>query len=67
VFPEIIKHLDFVRQMESRPALVTGAGFVSFGVSVGGVAAYGESISLGVKSDPGDSDLIARQLGIGED
>mgnify|MGYP001582994527 CR=1 FL=1 len=65
VFPEYYQHSDFAH---FEPI---SAGFVSIGVNVNGgsgygettISCYGESISLGLKSDKEiDSELANRQI-----
>ncbi len=66
LFPDVIIHADFIRQMGVQPKRVVGAGFVQFGATSNGhptVTAFGTSTSLGVDSAEGDSDLIAKALG----
>ncbi len=62
IFSEIMNHSDFIR---FNPV---SAGFISIGVDNNGnltCGCYGESISLGLKSDPEQDTLLAkRQLGI---
>ena len=57
VFNEILNHSDFRKFNPVR------AGFISFGVNKQGnptCSCYGESISLGLKSDPVKDTLIAK-------
>ena len=60
VFPELIQHSEF---KHFNP---TSAGFISIGVNKQGnpsCSCYGESISLGLKSNPEkDTELAKRQL-----
>lgn len=60
VFPELLQHSEFKR---FNP---TSAGFISFGVNKEGnptCSCYGESISLGLKSNPEvDTWIAKRQL-----
>lgn len=61
VFPEMFYHSDF---KEFDPVR---AGFISFRVEEGepSLSCWGESISLGLKSDPErDTILAKRQLGL---
>jgi hypothetical protein len=67
VFCDALGHNDVARAFGYRP--VESAGFVRFDIGKdewGDEAvvakAYGESISLGIKSREEDSDLITRQL-----
>jgi hypothetical protein len=65
VFPELLQHSEFKR---FNPV---SAGFISFGVNKQGnptCSCYGESISLGLKSDPErDTDIAKRQLNMLDD
>lgn len=56
VFPGTFKHSDFSHFNPIR------AGFIAFGVKNGdpSVSCYGESFSLGLKSDPEKDTLIAK-------
>ena len=60
IFPELLQHSEFKR---FEP---TSAGFISFGVNGQGnpsCSCYGESVSLGIKSNPEkDTELARRQL-----
>jgi hypothetical protein len=60
VFPELFQHSDF-RHFKPK-----SAGFISFGINKEGnpsCSCYGESISLGLKSDPeNDTKIAKRQL-----
>ena len=65
VFSAGIKHSDMVRSNQS----VTGAGFVRFraeideyGETIIKADAYGESVSLGIKSQEKDSRLLTMQI-----
>jgi hypothetical protein len=64
VFPELLQHSEF-KKFEP-----VSAGFISFGVKEGNptCSCYGESISLGLKSDPEEDTKIAkRQLNMQDD
>jgi|TARA_R110000868_G_scaffold359816_1_gene621751 hypothetical protein len=65
VFPELIQHSEF---KHFNP---TSAGFISIGVNKQGnpsCSCYGESISLGLKSNPEkDTELAKRQLNMLDD
>jgi hypothetical protein len=64
VFPELLQHSEFKKFEPVR------AGFISFGVKEGNptCSCYGESISLGLKSDPEEDTKIAkRQLNMQDD
>lgn len=65
VFSELMQHSDF---KHFQPI---SAGFISFGVDKGGnpsCSCYGESISLGIKSNPEEDTLMAkRQLNMLDD
>jgi hypothetical protein len=65
VFPELLQHSEF-RRFEP-----ISAGFISFGVNKEGnptCSCYGESISLGLKSNPEEDTIIAkRQLNMLDD
>ena len=58
IFPGSINHSDF------REFSPISAGFISFGVNQKGnptCECYGESVSLGLKSDPEKDTIIARR------
>jgi hypothetical protein len=58
VFPELIQHSEF---KHFNP---TSAGFISIGVNKQGnpsCSCYGESISLGLKSNPEEDTKIAKR------
>jgi hypothetical protein len=65
VFPELLQHSEF-RRFEP-----ISAGFISFGVNKQGnpsCSCYGESVSLGLKSNPDEDTMIAkRQLNMLDD
>jgi len=65
VFPELLQHSEF------RGFEPISAGFISFGVNKEGnptCSCYGESISLGLKSNPEEDTIIAkRQLNMLDD
>jgi hypothetical protein len=65
VFPELIQHSEF---KHFNP---TSAGFISIGVNKQGnpsCSCYGESISLGLKSNPEkDTELAKKQLNMLDD
>ena len=65
VFSELFNHSDF---RDNDPI---SAGFISFGVNNQGnptCSCYGESISLGLKSNPEEDTMIAkRQLNMMDD
>ena len=76
VFPVWEKHSDVAERMRALPDRVLSAGFVSFSAecdtgncpcAIVYVTAFGDSISLGKKSRPEDSKLIAKALGIHRD
>lgn len=56
IFPEIIQHSDFMGWN------VKSAGFCYINTDEKTVKCFGESISLGLKSDEQDSQLATRQL-----
>ena len=65
IFSAAIQHKDMVGYNEKA----TGAGFVrfttevdSYGETVIKVIAYGKSISLGIESQEGDSEILTRQI-----
>ena len=65
IFSTAIQHKDMVGYNEKAQ----GAGFVSFGLKVDGEGgtiiaanAYGESVSLGIKSREEDSEILTRQI-----
>ena len=65
VFSETLTH----KEIAGYGYNITGAGFVSFEVGqdeygCGTITAhcYGESVSLGVASNPKDSDIVTREL-----
>lgn len=65
IFSAAIQHKDMVGYNE----IAQGAGFVSFGLKVDSYGdtiitanAYGESVSLGIKSRVEDSDILTRQI-----
>ena len=65
IFSAAIQHKDMVGYNEK----VQGAGFVSFGLKVDSYGdtiitanAYGESVSLGIKSREDDSDILTKQI-----
>jgi hypothetical protein len=57
VFTELLQHSEFKR---FNPI---SAGFISFGVNKGNptCSCYGESISLGIKSNPEEDTLLAKR------
>lgn len=57
VFSELFNHSDF------RSNNPISAGFISFGVKDGNptCSCYGESISLGLKSNPEEDTMIAKR------
>ena len=65
VFSELLQHSEFKR---FQPI---SAGFISFGVNKQGnpsCSCYGESVSLGLKSNPDEDTMIAkRQLNMLDD
>ena len=65
VFPELIQHSEF---KHFNP---TSAGFISIGVNKQGnpsCSCYGDSISLGLKSNPEkDTELAKKQLNMLDD
>jgi hypothetical protein len=65
IFSAAIQHKDMVGYNEKA----TGAGFVHFttevdswGDTIVKANAYGESTSLGIKSQEGDSNILTRQI-----
>ena len=65
IFSAAIQHKDMVGYNEKA----TGAGFVrfttevdSYGETIIKVIAYGKSISLGIESQEGDSEILTRQI-----
>ena len=65
IFSAAIQHKDMVGYNEKA----SGAGFVTFGLKVDSYGdtiivanAYGESISLGIKSRKEDSEILTRQI-----
>lgn len=59
VFPELMQHSQF-RNMGPK-----SAGFIAFGTDKWGnptCGCYGESVSLGLKSDPKDTLLAIKQI-----
>ena len=57
VFPELLQHSEF------KSFNPISAGFISFGINEQknpSCYCYGESISLGLKSNPGEDTLIAK-------
>ena len=59
VFSDLFQHREFKRFVP------VSAGFISFGIGNDGnptCNCYGESISLGLKSDPSDTGLAKRQI-----
>lgn len=62
IFPSFIAHSDIARNLHK----VISAGFVQFtaGDDAVDVQAFGESVSLNIKSRPRDSRLIACSLGL---
>jgi hypothetical protein len=59
VFPELLQHSEF-RRFEP-----ISAGFISFGINKErnpSCSCYGESVSLGLKSLPEDTEIAKRQL-----
>ncbi len=65
IFPSFIAHSDIARNLHK----VISAGFVEITTSEGrcnvvDVVAFGESVSLNIKSRPKDSRLIAYSLGL---
>lgn len=65
VFPELLQHSDF------KHFSPISAGFISIGINEQGnpsCSCYGESISLGLKSNPEeDTELAKRQLNMMDD
>jgi hypothetical protein len=58
IFGEIMQHRDF------RNFNPVSAGFISFGINKEGnptCSCYGESISLGIESNPEEDTLLAKQ------
>jgi hypothetical protein len=58
IFGEIMQHRDF------RNFNPISAGFISFGINKEGnptCSCYGESISLGIESNPEEDTLLAKQ------
>ena len=72
IFDPSVNHADMVKRLCDRKDVV-GAGFVRIVIAAtkDGAAvecrAYGESVSLGVKSTPGDSLVLSRVLNIDRD
>ncbi len=61
IFPSFIAHSDIARNLHK----VISAGFVQFTPEGGScVEAFGESVSLNIKSRPKDARLIAYALGL---
>ena len=69
IFPSFIAHSDMAQSLGSRDKLIS-AGFVQFTASKGtsyrfvNVEAFGESVSLNIKSRSKDARLIACSLGL---
>ena len=65
VFPELLQHSNFKRFAP------TSAGFISFGINKHEnptCSCYGESVSLGLKSNPEeDTEIAKRQLNMIDD
>lgn len=59
VFNNHIKHVDMVFKLMVEPI---SAGFVQILSNPSDARAYGESVSLNLKSRPEDSDIIRRML-----
>ena len=59
VFPETLTHADVAAFYSGR---VVSAGFCTISPQEGYVDAYGESISLNIKSRQQDGDIIADQI-----
>jgi hypothetical protein len=63
VFPTYLQHRDVANAMRGLLGEPSSAGFVSMNALDTAVFAWGESISLGLKSDgPRDSRLLAKIL-----
>ena len=62
VFPEYVQHVHMAQVFEPGDDNLVSAGF--FQVVEGQVEAYGESVSLGLKSRHEDSVLIAKAIGL---
>ena len=66
IFSAAIQHKDMVGHNENA----TGAGFIRFATEIDEyygdiivkVIAYGKSISLGIESQEGDSEILTRQI-----
>jgi hypothetical protein len=70
IFGDTKQHADIAQKFKNEYNEIVSAGFLSVGYADVGsnaiaVRAYGESVSLGLKSDPNrDSKLAGRTLGI---
>lgn len=61
IFTEFWTHQNFAFNMNINIKDITSAGF--FQITSAGARCYGESISLGKKSDPKDSALVNKLAG----
>lgn len=62
VFSELINHADVARALDTGGGVV-GAGFCHIDKN-GQYVCYGESISLRIKSGPGDAAILNEFLGV---
>ena len=60
LFPEHIKHSDMAQRFQHNK--IVSAGKVLFNGNEKDIVVFGNSISLGLKSKPEDTDLIRRGL-----
>lgn len=58
IFSSLVTHVDFINKLGYSHDDVLSAGFVSIPT----MEAYGESLSLGIKSNPDDTALLKRTL-----
>lgn len=61
IFTEFWTHQNFAFNMNINIKDITSAGF--FQITSKGARCYGESVSLGKKSDPKDSELVNKLAG----
>ena len=63
LFPNFVKHDEFVSRMGFRQEDLLGAGFVSCNTENVEPRCYGKSTGLKLESAPGDTMLLHRMLG----
>jgi hypothetical protein len=64
IFSNWLSHREMYDKLRTPVSICVSAGFVQIGIEKGGISAYGESDSLGIKSRPTDTALIYKNMSL---